>query len=98
MGVCGLLVPMIGTLRTHWIFRVRLSSPFGTVLSGRFCPNRGVPQGGFLSPLLWALHINALAEQTKGAILRMFPNEKQPLKLLLVTYLRQSDVRTKRDY
>ena len=52
VGAPRVLVRFIGARLTTRQFRFRRGAAPGTVLGRGFCPTRGVPQGGVISPLL----------------------------------------------
>ena len=52
LGVSELLVRFIGAWLFYRVFRVRLCTATGAVLSDSRCPTKGVPQGGVPPPHL----------------------------------------------
>ena len=63
-AIPDILCRFIGTWLTERTFTIKMSTPEGTVMGKQCRPTRGVPQGGVLSPLLWILHVNRVAEET----------------------------------
>ena len=63
-AIPDILCRFIGTWLTERSFTIKLSTPGGTVMGRPRRPTRGVPQGGVLSPLLWILHVNRVADET----------------------------------
>ena len=55
-------------------FRVRLVAPTGQYLSVPYVQNRGVPQGGVLSPLMWLLLVNGMPNRVRGHLRRVAPS------------------------
>ena len=55
-------------------FRVRLVAPTGQYLSVPYVQNRGVPQGGVLSPLMWLILVNGMPDKVRGHLRRVEPS------------------------
>ena len=63
-GVRGRMGTFIQGFLSHRLFRVRV----GNHLSGTFCQENGVPQGGVLSVALFAVMINDIGDEIPAAI------------------------------
>ena len=72
-GVQPVLVRFIGIWLVMRVFKARLTTMWGSVRSGDFCQTRGVPQGGALSPFMWIIYINKLAEEARQNMYRSSP-------------------------
>ena len=70
---------------TKRIFTVRLQTATGRCYSSWRGIGRGVPQGGILSPFLWALHVDSLLEQVSQARLE-YPAELVTVKACDLLY------------
>ena len=83
LKVPGILSRFIGNWMTARTFRDRLIAPTGQCLSKPYAQNRGVPQGGVLSPLMWLVLVNSLPERVRKQMRFEEPGLEQEKDLLL---------------
>ena len=64
-------------------FRLRLTAPSGQFFSKPYYQNKGIPQGGVLSPLLWLILVNRIPEEISRNLKRKLPEADLKEDLLI---------------
>ena len=73
----------LGDWMTARSFRVRLLTPIGQHFSKPYHQNKGVPQGGVLSPLMWILLINQIPTKIMEQMKKITGNAEREKDILV---------------